>query len=149
MVVAGQLRILFRVSGVVFAMPVSRLLAVLEAKESLVPDESDALPGCQLGILDYCEMQVPVYNPAGLFLLPSDADAVSGRLLIYSGADSPWAIRVDQVDRVVDVSTLESRRAPSSLFVSGAVSCEHLALYGDDLLVNLDDQTLGRACMEA
>ena len=115
MVDADLLRIVFRVDDVTFVMPVADLLAIRGVDEDDLTPQAQPSDPFQLGSLTYRETDARVYDLASLFGLVEEKLGKEGPLLIFAGSDSPWAVRVDCVDGVVDAAHFEFQNLPAYL----------------------------------
>jgi chemotaxis signal transduction protein len=145
MVDADHLRIVFQVNDVDFVMPVADLLAIRGLDEddlALVDQPSEPF---QLGSLSYRETDVRVYDLALLFNLKAESNCEEGPLLIFAGADSPWAVRVNHVVGVFDTTHFEFQDLPVYLFHDEFVPYHQVALHDGQLLVSVDSQQIDQA----
>ncbi len=145
MVDADRLRIVFRVNGVAFVMPVADLLAIRGVDEDLLTPQSQSSEPFQLGSLTYRETDARLYDLAALFDLEERSLCEEGPLLVFAGSDSPWAVRVDQVDGVVDAVSFELHDLPTYLFRDESVPYRQVALYDGQLLISVDSQQIDQA----
>jgi chemotaxis signal transduction protein len=145
MVDADHLRIIFQVNGVGFVMPVADLLAIRDLGEAMLTPLAQPLDSFQLGTLLYRETAVTVYDLAQLFGLIADGHCENGPLLIFSGSDYPWAVRVDQVSGVLDEEHFEFQELPAHLFYDAFVPYSQVALHDGRLLVSVDSRQIDEA----
>lgn len=146
MVDADHLRIVFWVNGVGFVMPVADLLVIRGAEED-EPVTPVASPGALLsGSLVYRDVEVPVYNLVSLFQLEGQDHVGAGPLLVFAGSESPWAVKVDRVSGVVDVSRLKFHDLPAHLFDDDNVLYHQVAFCDEQLLVSVDPRRVDDAC---
>lgn len=145
MVDADRLRIVFRVNGVIFVMPVADLLAIRGVGEDILTPQGQSSEPFQLGSLIYRETDTRLYDLAALFELEDRKLSEEGPLLVFSGSDSPWAVRVDQVDGVLDVARFEFHALPTYLFRDEFVPYSHVALYEGQLLISVDSRQIDQA----
>lgn len=145
MVDADQLRIVFYVNGVGFVMPVANLLAIRgKGEDALTAVEHHDSP-LQAGFMVYRETDVAVYTLTELFeLLKTDSD-VESQLLVFTGADSPWAIQVDHVTGVMDAAQFNYQDVPVYLLRESGLAYHQVALYADQLLVSISSENLDQA----
>lgn len=149
MVDADHLRIVFRVNGVSFVMPVADLLAIRgEAEDDLTSQVQDSA-SVPLGFLNYRGTDARLYDLASLFELAEESNFKEGPLLVFAGSDSPWAVRVDSVDGVFDTARFEFQDLPAYLFRDELVPYHQIALYEGQLLVSLDAQQIDLAWRRA
>jgi chemotaxis signal transduction protein len=145
MVDAAQLRIVFNVNGVSFVMPIANLLAIRgKGEDALTAMEQPGSP-LQLGFMVYRETDVAVYTLTSLFELPETDSDVESQLLVFTGADCPWAVQVDHVTGVMDSAQLKYQDVPVYLFREGGMPYHQVALYADQLLVSISAEDLGQA----
>ena len=145
MVDADRLRIVFRVNGVTFVMPVADLLAIRGVGEDVLTPQGQSCESLQLGSLTYRETNTRLYDLAALFELEDGSLCEEGPLLVFAGSDSPWAVRVDQVDGVVDVARFEFHPLPTYLFRDEFVPYSQVALYEGQLLISADSRQIDQA----
>ena len=92
MVDADQMCIVFHVNGLGFVMPVANLLAIRgKGEDALTAVEQFDSP-LQTGFMVYRETDVSVYTLTSLFELPETDSDVESQLLVFTGADCPWAV---------------------------------------------------------
>lgn len=143
MVGADHLRIVFRVSGVAFLMPVADLLAIRGANEDELTQHEYSSELSRMGTFVYRETDTPVYDLALLFQLTQECHCETGPLLIFAGSDCPWAVRVDHVVGVFDSGSFELQSLPAYLFDDDAyVPYRQVSLYAGQLLISVDSQQL-------
>jgi len=140
MVGAEHLRIVFRVNDTGFVMPVADLLAIRGPGEDELTLTSHSGGSLQLGTMAYRETDVMVYDFASLFELGEYPAPAEHLLLIFAGADGPWAVPVDHVSGVVNESGLMFQDLPEYLFRDGTVPYHQVAVYQEQLLVSTDVQ---------
>lgn len=145
MVDADHLRIVFRMNGVDFIMPVADLLAIRGLEEEGLTPQVQAHDPLQPGYLSYCGTDVQVYDLASLFNLTGEKQTGEGRLLIFAGSDGPWAVRVDCVDGVTDAAKFAYQDLPAYMFDDEFVPYHQVALYEGRLLVSLEARQMDRA----
>ena len=145
MVDADLLRIVFRVDDVTFVMPVADLLAIRGVDEDDLTPQAQPSDPFQLGSLTYRETDARVYDLASLFGLAEGKLCEEGPLLVFAGSDSPWAVRVDYVDGVVDAAHFEIQDLPIYLFADQFVPYHQVALYDGKLLISVDSQQIDQA----
>ena len=145
MVDADRLRIVFRVNGVAFVMPVADLLAIRGVGEDILTPQGQSSESFQLGFLTYRETDTRLYDLAALFELEEGSLCEEGPLLVFAGSDSPWAVRVDQVDGVVDAASFELHDLPTYLFRDESVPYRQVALYDGQLLISVDSRQIDQA----
>jgi chemotaxis signal transduction protein len=145
MVGADLLRIVFRVNGVAFVMPVADLQAIRGVNEDALTLQDQSSSTFQLGVMTYREIDVQVYNLAALFDLAEENSCKDGPLLVFAGSDNPWAVRVDHVDGVIDATHFEFQDLPAYLLHDGFVPYHQIALYDGKLLVSVDSQQIDQA----
>lgn len=138
MVDADHLRIVFRVNGVDFVMPVADLLAIRGGDEDEVSPLAQLSGSLQLGTLVYRDADVKVYDLAALFCLTAVEPVGETMLLLFAGSDYPWAVRVAYVSGVVDAAKFEFVDLPAYFFRDGFVPYHQVALYNDKLLVSIN-----------
>ena len=135
---AQHLRIVFQVCDVGFVMPVTQLMAIRGSGEFAL-HAVDVPPGSSvLGTVDYHDAEVMVYDLPDLMKLDREGREQDGLLLVFSGADSPWAVLVDQVYGVVGVEELQFYDLPAYVLDDGAVRYRQLAQLEGQLLVSLE-----------
>jgi hypothetical protein len=145
MVDADQLRIVFHVNGVGFVMPVTNLLAIRgKGEDALTAVEQPGSP-LQTGFMVYRETDVAVYTLTSLFKLPETDSIVESQLLVFTGADYPWAVQVDHVTGVMASAQLKYQDVPVYLFREGGMPYHQVALCADQLLVSLSAENLDQA----
>lgn len=145
MVDAAQLRIVFNVKGVGFVMPIANLLAIRgKGEDTLTAMEQSGSP-LQLGFMVYRETDVAVYTLTALFELPEADSDVESQLLVFTGADCPWAVQVDHVTGVLDSAQFKYQDVPVYLFREGSMPYHQVALYADQLLVSISAEDLDKA----
>ncbi len=142
---ADHLRIVFSVHGIGFVMPVADLLAIRGVDEEDLTSEVQSADSFQTGSLVYRETDVAVYDLAALFSLTGKAVGDDVQLLIFAGADCPWAVRVDHVSGVVDAALFEFRDLPTHLFRDERIPYQQVALHKGQLLVSVDARRVDRA----
>lgn len=145
MVEAERLRIVFRVGGVGFVMPVADLLAIRGAGEDPLSQPRSSAGACQVGSLVYRSVSIGLYALTLLFGLPRDESSGDGHVLVFAGMDGPWAIRVDQVDGVKAVDQFVFQELPAYLFRDVNVPYHQVALHDGQLLVSVDAERLDHA----
>lgn len=145
MVDADRLRIVFRVNGVAFVMPVADLLAIRGVGEDILTPQGQIYEPFQLGSLTYRETDTRLYDLAALFDLEEGRPGEEGPLLVFAGSDSPWAVMVDQVDGVVDTASFEFHDLPTYLFRDESGPYRQVALYGGQLLISVDSRQIDQA----
>lgn len=144
MVDADLLRIVFRVDGVTFVMPVADLLEIRGVNEvDLTPQAQPS--SFQRGSLNYRETDARVYDLASLFGLAEEEISKEGPLLIFAGPDGPWAVRVDCVDGVLAATHFVFQELPAYLFVDQFVPYHQVALSDGKLLISVDSQQIDQA----
>ena len=75
-----------------FVMPVANLLAIRgEGEDALTAGEQPDSP-LQTGFIVDRETDVSVYTLTSLFELPETDSDVESQLLVFTGADCPWAV---------------------------------------------------------
>jgi hypothetical protein len=145
MVDADQLRIVFHVNGVGFVMPVTNLLAIRgKGEDALTAVEQPGSP-LQTGFMVYRETDVAVYTLTSLFKLPETDSIVESQLLVFTGADYPWAVQVDHVTGVMASAQFKYQDVPVYLFREGGMPYHQVALCADQLLVSLSAENLDQA----
>lgn len=137
MVGADHLRIVFRVNGTGFVMPVADLLAIRGPDEDPWTMTSPAAGSLKIGTLVYRETEIAIYDLSALFELGACPDSAK-QLLIFAGADGPWAVPVDHVEGVVDVSAFTFQELPGYMFRDGMIPYQAAAIYENQLLVSAD-----------
>lgn len=145
MVDADRLRIVFRVNGVTFVMPVADLLAIRGVGEDALAPQGQPSEPFQLGSLTYREAETRLYDLAALFELEEASVCEEGPLLVFAGSDSPWAVRVDQVDGVVDATSFEFHDLPTYLFRDESAPYRQVALSDGQLLISVDSRQIDQA----
>lgn len=145
MVDADQLRIVFHVDGVGFVMPVADLLAIRGQDEYVLAVQEKSASPFQVGLMAYRGTDVPVYTLASLFELTEADPHAKDHLLVFSGADCPWAVKVDHVDGVVDAAHFKYQDVPTYLFRDGEAPYSQVALYQSQLLISVGAETLAQA----
>lgn len=137
MVGADHLRIVFRVDGTGFVMPVVNLLAIRGPGEDQLSLNDVSAETLLLGSLTYRETDVAIYDLAALFEL--EAGSVdTQQLLIFAGADGPWAVPVAHVEGVIDASHLAFYDLPAYMLRDGVSLYRQAAIYENRLLVSAD-----------
>ena len=144
MVDADHLRIVFRVNGGGFVMPVGDLLTIHGSDAEGLAESRSSGP-LQLGSLVYRDTEVTVYDLAALFGLQKSSRGEDGSLLIFVGTDTPWAVRVDHVSGVVDLSCFEFQGLPDYLFAESDVLYHQVALHKGQLLVSVSARQIEEA----
>jgi hypothetical protein len=119
MVAADQLRIVFHVNGVGFVMPVANLLAVRGKGDDALTAVEQLDSPLQTGLMVYRETDVSVYTLTSLFELPEIDSYVESQLLVFTGADCPWAVQVDHVSGVMDSAQFKYQDVPVYPFREG------------------------------
>lgn len=141
---ADHLRIVFSVHGTSFVMPVADLLAIRGANEEDLTSEVQSPGSFRTGSLVYRETDVAIYDLAALFSLTGETARGDDQLLIFAGADCPWAVRVDHVAGVFDAALFELRELPTHLFRDELVPYRQVALHEGQLLVSIDARQIDR-----
>lgn len=145
MVDADRLRIVFHVNGVGFVMPVADLLAIRgKGEDTLAAVEHSDSP-LQSGLMIYRETDIAVYTLTSLFKLPEANSDLESHLLVFRGADYPWAMQVDHVSGVMDSAQFKYQDVPVYMFRDGGVPYHQVALYSDQLLVSVSAEELEQA----
>ena len=145
MVYATHLRIVFRVNGVDFVMPVADLLAIRGAEEYRLIPLAQPSDRYQVGSMVYKEIEVQVYDLVALFDLAKENQSEQGPLLIFAGSDFPWAVKVDCIDGVIDAERFEFQDLPAYLFQDEPIPYHQVALYEGRLLISVDSRQIGRS----
>jgi len=145
MVGADQLRIVFRVNGVGFVMPIADLMAIRGQDEYVLAVQEKFASPFQIGLMVYREADVPVYALSLLFELTETDPHGKDHLLVFSGADCPWAVKVDHVDGVVDAAHFKYQDVPTYLFRDEGAPYKQVAQYQGQLLISVGAETLGHA----
>ena len=142
---ADLLRIVFRMNGVTFVVPVADLLAIRGVNEDDLTLQDQSSSAFQLGFMTYREIDAQVYNLAELFGLTEGNSCQDGPLLVFAGSDNPWAVRVDQVDGVIDATHFEFQDLPAYFLRDEFVPYHQVALHDGQLLVSVDSQQIDQA----
>ena len=148
MVDADPLRVVFRANEVDFVMPAASLLAIRGVDEEVLAPPGQGSHPFQLSSLVYRNTEVKVYDLGKLFALSGACCLEEGQLLIFSGSDCPWAVKVDHVSGVIVKGRFELQTLPSYMFNKDLVPYHQIAMYDGQLLVSVDvdclDQTWSR-----
>jgi len=140
-----HLRIVFRVAGVGFVMPVADLLAICESPAGLHRDPA-AEPGSRrIGEFDFRGEAIPVQSLAGLFELSAPGQEDGASLLVFAGSDQPWAILVDEVAGVFGADRLLYRDLAAYLFDRTDLPYRQVALMDGEPLLSCDARQLDAA----
>jgi purine-binding chemotaxis protein CheW len=149
MLESDHLRIVFRIAGIGFVMPVSDLLSIREAGDDPVDCSMVNPDSLQLGELTFREVSTPIRDIAGLFGLSWEGECDASRLLVFAGSDLPWALAVDHVEGVLAVEQLMFKDVGSYLFDQASQPYHQVALWQAEPLVCCETGQLDAAWMEA
>jgi hypothetical protein len=142
---ADHLRIVFYANSVGFVMPVADLLAIRGEDGDVWAATDQPVEPSQVGFMVYRETNVAVYSLTSLFGLSSSALAVASQLLVFAGADFPWALTVDRVAGVVDAAQINFQDLPGYLFCDGNSPYDQVAFYEGQLLISIAVEGLDQA----
>lgn len=135
---ADHLRIVFRLGRLGVVMPVASLLAIREPDDGGLPEmpgpSSDGMPAK----LAFRGIEIPVYDLARHLCLDAGSHAPEQRLLVFVGAEQPWALMADKVEGVLDRADFCYQGLPDYLFAERPAPYLSVALKDGEPLVSFD-----------
>ena len=100
-------------------MPVANLLAIRGKGDDALTAVEQLDSPLQTGLMVYRETDVSVYTLTSLFELPEIDSYVESQLLVFPGADCPWAVQVDHVSGVMGSAQFKYQDVPVYPFREG------------------------------
>lgn len=136
MVGAEEMKLVFRLGGVGFALPIAQLLEIVEGE--LCSAVTVAAPASREAESIFRRGDAIRLRDLGqrLELIPGAPE--TGSVLVLTGADGPWGVRVDAVDGIHPGDEFVVRMAPSWMFRSELWPFRNLLLWRGQPLVQVD-----------
>lgn len=136
----GELRLVFRLGGVGFALPISQLLEIVEEEAHPSPLDHTRTDDGQ----EYCFRRgeaVSLYDLGRWLELPNQQDRPAV-VLILAGLDGPWGIRVDMVAGIHPADDFLVRTVPDWVVRRDRWPSLQLLIWHEELLVQIDPREL-------
>lgn len=140
----GRMRLVFRLGGVGFSLPVQDLIEIREEVADAL-DRSAADPAAQvLGALSHRGGSIPVRDLGRRLELPAPFPEEAPVLLVLTGEDGCWGVLVDRVEGIFPTSEFDTRPVPPLLVRQESLPYTHLDLWRGEPLVHCEAGVLQR-----
>lgn len=144
---AEEMRLVFRLGGVGFALPISQLLEIVEPAATRDASFATATPGPQAGLFHRGEW-LPLRDLSRRLDLVPRVTSEAMTVLALTGADGPWCLQVDAVAGIHPAAGFVARPAPVWMFQPGRWPFRRLLLWRGEPLVQVEVSEL-EACWDA
>lgn len=139
---ADGMKLVFRLGGVGFSLPVRDLIEVAEVPVEQVEVCSAAGTVCMDGWLLRRGELVPLFSLAQRLCLPAPTAGGQIVAVVMVGADGPWSIRVERIEGIFPGAEFALVPAAAWMFQREMWPFENLALWRGQPLVHFESMPL-------